>query len=395
MTGVDHEALRDRLLELACDELPAREARRVLAHVETCEACRAELTRLRSTRRLMSALPPEPAPGRGEAVLLAAARVEADRLKRARPAPILPGWLWGFSAAAVAVLAVGAVSYRTLVLERERPERPDVLAMRAPVAEKSAQPAAAPAAEPDRAAAAGQAAPADRPLLALAPRSRSREEAARPAEREDRGAEGRAMERPAFAQAPPPAEEESPPAEEESPVRGGSASRAEEALADASGPAAGAAPPPAAATPRPAPSREDAFAGIDRARSAGKSARAEPALVPGAADLGALSRHAALRAAGELRGEVRTFPGCEGERWRKVELDAGGRVVAYVREGRIGGAELRVEHYFDGDGALGAVRVVRGGAATLHAGGAWPDLPGLPLRAIDSGIDAAPRCEGR
>ncbi len=73
-----HEELRDRLLDLACGELSPRDARAVEEHAAACEVCGAELARLRGTRRIMAALPEEPAPERGERILLAAAREAAD-----------------------------------------------------------------------------------------------------------------------------------------------------------------------------------------------------------------------------------------------------------------------------------------------------------------------------
>jgi hypothetical protein len=121
-----HDELRDRLLDLAYGELSPRDAREVEAHAASCEACRAELARIRGTRQAMSALPVEPAPARGEGILLAAAREAAGRRTRAR-SPI-PRWLWRGALVAVPVAAVVAVSFRLVVLApRERAER-DALA---------------------------------------------------------------------------------------------------------------------------------------------------------------------------------------------------------------------------------------------------------------------------
>jgi hypothetical protein len=120
-----HEIAREKLVDLAYGELSRREARAVEAHAERCDACRAALAQMTDTRRLMSALRPEAAPERGESILLAAAR-EAARA-RARPRRVLPPWLWAGSVAAVALLAVGALSYRLLTLRPVGQEDPDAL----------------------------------------------------------------------------------------------------------------------------------------------------------------------------------------------------------------------------------------------------------------------------
>jgi hypothetical protein len=117
-----HDELRDRLLDLAYGELSPHDAREVEAHAASCEACRAELARIRGTRLAMSALPVEPAPAKGEGILLAAAREAAERRSRAhRP---IPRWLWRGAIVALPVAAVVAVSFRLAVLApRERSER--------------------------------------------------------------------------------------------------------------------------------------------------------------------------------------------------------------------------------------------------------------------------------
>src|SRR5512147_3342395 len=97
-----HETYREQLLELAYGELGRREARALRAHLEGCPECRAELSRMTATRSAMSALSNEPAPERGEAILLAAAR-EATRDRRR---PWLPSWVWGASIGAVGAAAV-------------------------------------------------------------------------------------------------------------------------------------------------------------------------------------------------------------------------------------------------------------------------------------------------
>jgi hypothetical protein len=104
-----HEELRERLLELAYGELAPGEAREVEAHAASCEACRAELGAIRGTRHVMSALPAEPAPARGERILVAAAR-EAVRAREPRRA--WPRWLWAAPVVAASLVVVVAVSLR-------------------------------------------------------------------------------------------------------------------------------------------------------------------------------------------------------------------------------------------------------------------------------------------
>src|SRR5512147_1353525 len=104
-----HETYREQLLDLAYGELGKREARALRAHLEECSACREELARITGTRTAMSGLADEPAPERGQAILLAAAR-EAARERR--PKPFLPSWIWGASMGAVGVAAVAVLSLR-------------------------------------------------------------------------------------------------------------------------------------------------------------------------------------------------------------------------------------------------------------------------------------------
>uniref|UniRef100_UPI001F56C076 anti-sigma factor family protein n=1 Tax=Anaeromyxobacter oryzisoli TaxID=2925408 RepID=UPI001F56C076 len=126
-----HETAREALLDLAYGELPAREAREVEAHAAGCDECGAALRRLRETRALVSALPPEPAPEAGERILLAAAR-EAVRDRRRRR--WMPSWLWRGTIAAVTAAAAVALSYRLYALRPARLERedPDALLGAAP-----------------------------------------------------------------------------------------------------------------------------------------------------------------------------------------------------------------------------------------------------------------------
>ncbi|HSM93917.1 MAG TPA: zf-HC2 domain-containing protein, partial [Anaeromyxobacteraceae bacterium] len=107
---MNHEAASERLLELAYGDLPPREARAVEAHAAACDACRAELARMRETRALMARLPVEPPPEGGMAVVMAAARQAAEASPRRRT--ILPAWLWAGGIGAVAAAAVAVVSWQ-------------------------------------------------------------------------------------------------------------------------------------------------------------------------------------------------------------------------------------------------------------------------------------------
>ncbi|HEY6098844.1 MAG TPA: zf-HC2 domain-containing protein, partial [Anaeromyxobacter sp.] len=138
------DAYTDRLLDLAYGELPKREAREVEEHAATCEACRAELGRIRGTRRVMAALPEEPAPDRGERILLTAAREAADAR---RPRPLVPRWLLGGAVVAASVAVVAAVSFRVAEWS-PRKDEPNALLGDSPYASPPPAAAEAPVAPP-------------------------------------------------------------------------------------------------------------------------------------------------------------------------------------------------------------------------------------------------------
>jgi hypothetical protein len=400
------ERFEDRLVELACGELSPEEARQVEAHALSCPACDAALSGMRATRRTMAALGQEPAPDAGERLLLAAGHAQAQRNAARRRR-----WI-GLFAAPVAVAAGLAIAVSWPLLS-DAPgslgrDDPDALVVKrgAPVAERDE--AAAPA-EPTR----------EEP---------AREEPARYAQGEPPAAappDGR------FAVPPPserssrpaaPARKAAPPAEdtrsaEAAPGAGAdpdTATRDVEPLpgALAQAPAAREAEEPATAAPAPAPAPAQsggARAAASRAeRRSARPAAAESSEAPApqaapsapratAADASpaeaARARYDALRAAGQLRGEIRTYPGCEGEAWRKVETDPQGRVVRYVREGRLDGRRLRVEHLYDEGGALveaEAVDLDAAGAGRTPARALGLDVP---LRAEAAAAGAAPRCD--
>ena len=370
------DAFADRLLDLAYGELSGREARDVEAHAAACEACRAELTRLRETRRIMSALPDEaPGPG-GERILLAAAREAADaRAPRRR----FPGWLLGATAAAFSLVAVAAVSYRILALRPGPLERPDSEAI------LGGPYATPPPAGPAPADAPPIARPADRRGAGCC-RSAARR-AGDPSPGSRRGARPRAHPAPEGGAGAGGARRGGRAHGATAGARGGGARRGR------AGRAARAAPADAELPSSPAP-RSAAAAPAAPAASAGKRAAPAPAPAapaPSAAGAEPLRERAAIRAPARSGAEVRSFPGCEGETLRRVERDPEGRLVRYVREGRIGGRRLRIEHVYGPDGALAGATV-----RDLDAPGALLDARtlglALPARAEEAGIDAPPRC---
>jgi hypothetical protein len=328
-----HEEIQERLLDLAYGELAPRDAREVEEHAAGCDACRAELARIRSTRSLMSALPLEPAPEAGERILVAAAR-EAARQRA--PRRTRPPWLWSGAIAAASLAAVVALSYRIFAM---RPgsigrEDPRALMGESPYARppESVQPESV---QPESA----------RPEpLPGRPKGERKTSAARP----DRGeapeprraapAPAPAQEPQRFAEAPPAAAPQEPPPPERSAP-----------LPDAEAPRAAAAPTAGAAA---APRRRSAS-------EAAPSARAPDDLSGEAAGRSdAVARSEALRAEGRRRAEVRTFPGCDRELWRRVELDPDGRVVSYAWEERVGARRIHFEATYAPDGTVLRKRAV-------------------------------------
>jgi hypothetical protein len=394
-----HEELRDRLLDLAYGELSPREARAVEAHAASCGACGAELARIRGTRRIMASLPQEPAPEGGERILLAAAREAAGR--RTHRA-WLPRWVWA-AAAAASLVVVGAVSWRIAALRPAGVGREDPQALmdesRYAREPREAPPGDAATAKGDgRVGALGPMAERAPPPPAAGEAERS--PPARPGRAADEGrSEGAGPPRTAqlrkFA-APPP---EAPAPREEPPRPAARLERDRPEDAAAAPPAAGAGPAPAVPAPSPAPSQPPAAAAPrpqaaeerpapaarQRAMSA-QAAREAPradATPPSAPP--PLLRYEDLRRSGLLRGEIRTFPGCEGEAWRKVERDPDGRVVSYTCEGDLGGRRVRIEAVYGPDGAPARV-TVRDARTMAPLEGATPWVP----RAAEA--DGPPRC---
>jgi hypothetical protein len=380
---MSHEELRDRLLDLAYGELSPREARELEDHAASCEACGAELARIRGTRRLMAALPEEPAPAEGERILLAAAREAAGR--RA-PRRLVPRWAWTAAVAAASLAAVAAVSWRIVAM---RPggiggEDPQALLGDSPYARPPRETARDSAAAEEREPAGARGTTPEQPA---APGAGKGERAKRA-----RGAEGgrEAVPSRRFAEAPPP--EATPP--RAAPSRAPAPQPERQAYAAAPPPASAAAPGPpgaeersTAASPPPSPPRGagdreggGAPAAASRAPSEPRASAAAKAAAPAA-----VLRYDELRRTGRLQGEIRTFPGCDGELWRKVERDPDGRVVSYAREGFAGDRRVRVEAIYDPDGAPARV-AVKDAATSAPIVGMTPWVP-----AADD-ADGPPRC---
>lgn len=403
-----HDTYREQLLDLAYGELGRREARALRAHLESCAECRAELARMTATRSAMSALRDEPAPDRGEGILLAAAR---EAVRERRPRPFLPSWVWGASvgvvgAAAVALLAVrlaGAV--KSPVSE---PAATELISRSAPAQATEPPPAAQPGPEQaDHEAPGGvttgvEARPAPSPI----PGAKAAPDEPTPkATRSLAGPEKQAASEPAplakGKKASPAPARDAPPA--------GSAKEVPSAPAPAARPAAPAEAAPAAAPPamRRLEAEQDAVASADEesqaAQPRGRIA-GERKQVGRSGPEDAIARHDRLQAAGVLHLASASFPDCPGESSRAVAQDEQGRIVKLTRRGVLGGTPFVVEQFYGEDGALGAVRYHAGGAVhELRFGGpgsaAASTAAGIPVsaleprRATEAGLDAPPRCE--
>jgi hypothetical protein len=287
--------------------------------------------------------------------------------------------------AAASVAVVVTVSYRVAEMSPRRDERTALLgesryAAPPPAASDEAAPSAsAPAqAAPEERDTAAPARRAKEPTrIAAAPALAPRREAAPAA----RPAEGLGT----FASPPPASADSAPAGAAEVEARQGLAGAERYVEGKSEAPVAAAAPPRPTAAPSRAPASPAAASTERAAPTAMRKSAAAPETNGGDAPAELTPFEAPLRT------EVRRFPGCEGEAARRVEVDASGRTVRYVREGKIGGRRLRVEHAFGPDGRPAGVTVT-----DLDAPGAALDARALglslPARAEDAGIDAPPRC---
>ncbi len=134
--------VEDRLLDFAYGELSAAEAKDVQSHLDACAQCRGELADIQGVRRVMSTVPPAPAPQAGLESLLAYAE-QAARRAQAGPAP-KPSWWRRYMApltGACAVLVVGVVAHQV----NERVGTVEELRDKAVLAKGAPSAAAAPA----------------------------------------------------------------------------------------------------------------------------------------------------------------------------------------------------------------------------------------------------------
>ncbi|HUL59154.1 MAG TPA: zf-HC2 domain-containing protein [Anaeromyxobacteraceae bacterium] len=389
------DAFQERLLDLAYGEISRREARSLEAHLAGCEACRAELERIRATRRAMAALAPEPAPERGEAVLLAAAREAARGKVHQRPPRLIPPWLWAGTLGALGAAAVVVVSLRVADVGR-RPMPADALVASsqreasAPESAAPAPPAPGPFASAPPRADQGRPA-AEATPLAVGPRH--------PAEvRTEKKAVARAEAPPAaggaMAFAPPPASaprlEPAQPGEAAAPPAGEQAGAASDRYAKAperSRPM----PSPAAVAPA-APAAAPGAVLADRRAASASSAMAKREESPPDDDPVALVDRLAAQ------GRLTTAPAqaCPGEGARRVDRDPRGRVVRLTISPGTGDAR-EVEAFYAADGRLAAVRTTRPGGRSLARLEAADLAPGraphaLPLDSREIEAGAAPRC---
>jgi len=363
---MNHEPRREELLDLALGLLEPAEARALEAHAAACAACRDELASLRQAHRLVAGLPPVEAPGRGAAVLMAAARQVAEAAADARrPRWGMPRWLAGG-----AVGLAGAVALAVLLLRVQGP------------------PARGPLSE-DREALLGQAGRVEAPAAARpAPVQADKQEAAPRPAGEPIAAAAPARRAPPPA-SPAPGAEGRPDLEDRLAVNGGAPSPAAlKAMAPTASEATSNAAPPVPSAPE---RRKEARAALAEGPEAGpRQAAARAALAEGPA---MAPRSAAFGAA------AAPPTSCWQEQQRRLLRDAGGRVAGRIREGRYpmagGDVALRVEERFGADGRLlGATaragdHLFTGGDEELAAGWLEP-LPGVRLARTAAEAERAP-----
>jgi len=154
MTDCPNAEMRDRLPDLLHERLEASVRAAVMAHVDECDDCRAEMALLRESRIVLS-------PEVRAVDIVAISRVVIEKTRpqvtaRARRSP----WTDWRIAASIALLLVGAGSAALVVRSRERPSRVAALVDSQAVAPNAASPAvvaAQPAAPSESAPAAASA----------------------------------------------------------------------------------------------------------------------------------------------------------------------------------------------------------------------------------------------
>jgi len=411
-----HEALRAKLVDYAIDALPEPDTLALVAHLRTCPACDAELKSLLGVKHRVARLPPIAAPEQGAAILLAAAREEADRAGDRRlfrpPAWFLTVALGGVGAAAVVMLSLRLTELQSPLAPEARPDTivtqvgpvaaPPSAEAAAPARERTelkAAPAEAPAAEaPARAPAMVPAAPAKRPsptphdLAVVTRRDKAPAPAAPPApaqgEKRADAAEGDAFseaEEGVVGGAPMLTGAE---AEAEPPRAIADAARAAERTRRPDQPVLQAAPSGAGAKAAPAKLEERTVGptlGPERARGS-------PQAAPGSAvDQGDARREEQFIAeCGETRVLVRDDAGrlLRRERWRLATISLWLLVETYGADGRITGAIKLVKRPVLGQASREFDR------RALEASGFEP-LPGWRVAPTAAeAVAAAPTCDG-
>jgi hypothetical protein len=362
---MNHETLREQVIDLALGALPPAVARQVEAHVASCAPCAAELASLRGTRAALAGLPPLPAPTRGEVVLLAAAR-QAAEASTTRRRFALPRWFWGatLGAASAAVAVLLTVQLAGTPPPSRFDEGREALLGGAPPPVRAGEPQ-----ESAKTAAPAPVLEARRAAPAVHTESNADHAREMPADAPSRDAvrslsqapAGRAMAMRVEAQpslvasaAPTEVAERSIPTEDRGTEQGLKGTPL--------------------ASVEPAPKREEAAAlapaapPVPAARPPGR-AKAAPASASGrvAADGNGSANGPARRApAPAARTEVREDPDCPGERTRTLVRDADGRLVGRERSGTRDGGPWRAIEHFGAEGRLVDARVwLRGSVIVL------------------------------
>ena len=139
MTDCPNAEMRDRLPDLLHERLEMSVRAAVMAHVDQCDDCRAEMALLRESRVALS-------PEVRVVDVIAISRVVIERTRPVARAGRSPWMDWRI-AASVALLLVGAGSVKLFVRSREGPPRIAAVADTTSVAPNAARPARV-AAEP-------------------------------------------------------------------------------------------------------------------------------------------------------------------------------------------------------------------------------------------------------
>ena len=134
MTDCPNAEMRDRLPDLLHERLESSVRAAVMAHVDQCSDCRAEMALLREARVVLS-------PELGAVDVIAISRVVVERTRRPSKAGVRRSpWMDWRIAASVALLVVGAGSVALLVRSPETPSRVVAIADTRSVAPNAARP---------------------------------------------------------------------------------------------------------------------------------------------------------------------------------------------------------------------------------------------------------------